>query len=145
MKGARTDPKKIVGVPAEGRVPDVLRLSTALKRGRTNGMTEDALATLEREAALYGSLCPEHGHIEDPILMVLGSGPDARPAFGCPWCSGSDILHAWEVEGRREEQRDHGCYAKKTEPCVGYLGAGCLNCGRIITLDLLERGDARCA
>ena len=53
----------------------------------------------------------------------------------------------WDTTFGREEKRpprDHGCYAKKTFPCVGKLGSGCLNCGWIITLDLLERGDARC-
>jgi hypothetical protein len=49
--------------------------------------------------------------------------------------------------GRRREKRgckdcEHGCYAKKYEPCVGYLGSGCRHCGRIITSALVDRGDA---
>lgn len=47
-----------------------------------------------------------------------------------------------QVERSDGKARDYGCYAKKSEPCHGYLGHGCRNCGRIITSTLIEAGDA---
>jgi hypothetical protein len=62
-----------------------------------------------------------------------------------------DEVNDYELEGKQVRHtvarctRDRGCYASKSEPCVGYLGSGCRNCGRIITLTLIEQGDARFA
>lgn len=78
-----------------------LRFSTYLRALRKQGTPEEAVAEFERDKAKYGSECPTHGAIEDPVIGLVGSGADARVAFACPWCSGPEILKAWEQEGMR--------------------------------------------
>lgn len=43
--------------------------------------------------------CPTHGALEDPAIMIVGSGKDGRVAFICPHCSGENLLSQWEREG----------------------------------------------
>lgn len=78
-----------------------LRFSTYVRELRKTGATEEALAEFESDKAKYGSDCPTHGTIEDPIIALAGEGAETRVAFACPWCSGPEILAAWEKEGMR--------------------------------------------
>ncbi len=78
-----------------------VRYSTYLRELRKQGTPADALAEFERDKAQFGSSCPEHGELADPIIGLVGEGKDARVAFACPWCSGSETLAAWEKEGMR--------------------------------------------
>ena len=86
---------------ARREVPSSLRFSTYLRELRKQGAPADALAEFESDKATYGSTCPTHGHIEDPIIGLAGEGAAARVAFACPWCSGPATLAAWEKEGMR--------------------------------------------
>jgi len=76
-------------------------------------------------------------------------------SWPCPRCGTTlvetdDDVNDYELEGSQVRHtvkrcvRDRGCYASTTEPCRGNLGSGCRNCGRIVTMALLESGDAVC-
>lgn len=77
-----------------------LRYSTYLRALRKNG-AEDIAARLEAEKGNFGSHCPTHGFLEDPILGVTGEGDDRRAVFGCPFCSSPEVLALWRKEGMR--------------------------------------------
>lgn len=78
-----------------------LRYSTYLRELRKQGTPEEAIADFESDKAKYGSTCPTHGKMDDPVIGLVGEGANARVAFACPWCSGAEILNAWEKEGMR--------------------------------------------
>lgn len=78
-------------------MPETVRFSTAVRGLRRQGFEESALK-LEELKRLHGSSCAVHGTLEDPII---GTVPHDQVAFGCPWCSGPDMLAAWEKEGMR--------------------------------------------
>lgn len=82
------------GIPGRDQ-PGKLRFSSAVSALRNQGAL-DTLAELERLRELHGKRCPTHGELKDPILAILGE----QVAFICPWCSGPEILAAWEAEGR---------------------------------------------
>ena len=73
---------------------EILRMSTILRRCADKGMPEIA-AELRRVWAQYPA-CPQHGKLDDPIIGHVGT----QIAICCPWCSGSDVLRAWEQEGK---------------------------------------------
>lgn len=85
-----------LGLFAGRGVPTTLRYSSALRELRKQG-AESAAKELERDKLAAGSSCPTHGELADPIVGILGN----RVAFCCPWCSGADVLAAWEAEGER--------------------------------------------
>lgn len=71
-----------------------LRYSTALAQLRAAGHHEAVKVVVD----LYekcGNWCPTHGALPDPIVLTMGT---ENIAFGCPYCSGPDILAAWEAE-----------------------------------------------
>lgn len=78
-----------------------LRFSTYARLLRANGMPPEVLAEFEREKAEFGSTCPTHGTLEDPVIGIVGAGAEMRVAFACPWCSSPEVLAAWEREGAR--------------------------------------------
>lgn len=71
----------------------ILRMSNALHRLRQQGSNASVAKILE-DYEKVGNTCTVHGHLSDPIITILGN----RVAFGCPWCSDSAILRAWENE-----------------------------------------------
>lgn len=75
-------------------VPTMVRYSTALQALRRVDTPAAAIAEFENDKAT-AARCPEHGALEDPVVGLLGD----RVAFACPWCSGADVLAAWEREG----------------------------------------------
>lgn len=72
----------------------MLRFSRAVAGLRAEGLNDvaDGIVALKGRV---GSHCPIHGTMEDPIIATVGD----RVAFGCPWCSGTDVLEAWKREG----------------------------------------------
>ena len=75
--------------------PEILRLSSVLRRAREQGLHE-AAAEVERVAAQFPT-CPHHGRLEDPIVGHVGK----QIAIVCPWCSDPPVLEAWKAEGKR--------------------------------------------
>lgn len=47
---------------------------------------------VESDKEKYGSKCPTHGPLEDPIIALIGTGADTRAAFACPWWLGVDVI-----------------------------------------------------
>jgi len=80
--------------------PQSLRFSTYVRGMRAQGL-EASAAEFEADKAKYGSSCPVHGELADPVIGMVGEGSTARVAFACPQCSGPEILAAWEKEGMR--------------------------------------------
>lgn len=74
--------------------PETVRFSTVVRALRRQG-NEAIAQKLEAEQKAVGSRCDTHGELADPVIGLLGD----RVAFGCPWCSGSAVLAAWEREG----------------------------------------------
>ena len=77
-------------------VPDVLRLSTTLKRLRSQADGEAAAVEIEALYERVGNLCTIHGRLDDPIIGIL----EGQVAFCCPDCSAPEMKAAWEKEGR---------------------------------------------
>ena len=82
-------------------LPPLVRYSTAVTALRRRGTPEEHMQEFENDRKLYGSQCPEHGELADPVIGFVDSAEGKRVAFACPWCSGSTILAAWEKEGMR--------------------------------------------
>jgi len=81
-----------------------MRFSTLIRRLRHAG-DADSLATADKIEELkknVGSYCIRHGNLEDPIFIRAGLG---SVGFGCPWCSSTPILKAWEDEGKWTEEQ----------------------------------------
>jgi hypothetical protein len=78
--------------------PEIVRLSTVLKRLRANGK-DDAARDIEESYRRCGDNCPIHGHLADPVFAIMQ--PD-KLVFACPDCSDPVVKEAWEAEGRRE-------------------------------------------
>lgn len=85
----------------EPRLPESLRFSTYLRALKKQGTPAEAIAEFESDKAKFGSNCPVHGEMEDPVIALHGEGAERRVAFCCPWCSGPEVLAAWEKEGQR--------------------------------------------
>jgi hypothetical protein len=88
--------KKPVMATMLGGLPQSVRFSTAMTALRRAG-SDNAVAELERDRRECGSSCPQHGELKDPAIAIL----NGRVAFICPWCSGGELLAAWEKEGMR--------------------------------------------
>ena len=84
--------------PAEGyfdAVPDLLRLSNLLKKLKAMGEEgEHSYETIQKLYKEVGNNCAVHGELVDPIVGLIGE----QVAFICPWCSGPEMLAAWEAE-----------------------------------------------
>ncbi len=81
--------------------PESVRFSTYLALLKKRGTPQAVLAEFERDQFFYGSNCPTHGELKDPVIGLVGTGPGMRVAFACPWCSSPEVLAAWEKEGMR--------------------------------------------
>lgn len=89
----RTDPRKSVGRLVGGLSQDgILRSSNAITRLRR--MSPDAAEAVELCRDTIGRLCTIHGHLDDPILTLLGE----ELAFVCPQCSSPEVFAAWQAE-----------------------------------------------
>lgn len=100
----RTDPRRTIGVfvregnePPEGvkiRASEggMLRSSNAIARIRKDNPAGARMLELLREQ--IGRECPVHGHLDDPIIGLVGD----EVAFGCPDCSGEEIRRQWAEE-----------------------------------------------
>ena len=90
----RTDPRKTVGVPADGLgwAGSIVRSSNAITRARKENPEIAEVIEMMREK--IGSECPIHGKLEDPIISLLGD----EIAFGCPECSGEALRRQWAEE-----------------------------------------------
>lgn len=99
----RTDPRSTVGVFVREDREDVagekLTLATVLRSSNAIAIMRKenphAAKMLEHLREQIGTECPVHGHIEDPIIGVLGG----EVAFACPDCSGADVREQWANEG----------------------------------------------
>lgn len=80
-------------VPVDGCLPERLRYSSLAGR-----LPPELRAEFEADRA-KAAHCPNHGPIADPVVFMVGEGAGRRVAFACPWCSGPDVLAAWEREG----------------------------------------------
>jgi hypothetical protein len=89
----RTDPRKTMGLPVGGTWENsVVRSSNAITRmRRENPEVAEAIELLRSQ---IGQECPEHGHLDDPIITLLGD----EIAFGCPDCSGEELRRVWAEE-----------------------------------------------
>ena len=81
-----------------GTTPAAVRYSTAVRRARANGMSEENLAALEADRKQFGASCPVHGELADPVIGIVEG---SMVAFACPHCSGPEVLKAWEDEGKQ--------------------------------------------
>lgn len=87
------DPRTTVGLPAHGTWEgSVVRSSNAITRMRR--VNPEAAEAIELLRSKVGSSCPVHGHLEDPVISLLGD----EIAFGCPDCSGDDLRRQWAEE-----------------------------------------------
>ena len=79
-----------------GCAPTTVRMSTAVKKLRDQGLDEaaDALIADAQKAAPWCPGCERK--LDDPVIGLT----HGRVAFACPHCSGPDILAQWEAEGR---------------------------------------------
>lgn len=100
--------------------PERIAELRALQHGSSDGMVRELLSVVDEPAQ----------SVEDLIAVAEKERLLARTRMLSP-----GVLQA-------ETRRDRGCYAKTFDPCIGYLGHGCRNCGRIITTELIDRGDA---
>ena len=82
-----------VAAVVDGEAPSMVRYSRALGR-----LTPEAREEFERDRAMAAH-CAEHGALDDPAIFLIDVGSDQRVAFACPWCSGPEILAAWEKDG----------------------------------------------
>lgn len=89
----RTDPLKTMGLPADGTWEgSIVRSSNAIARlRRVDPIAAEAVELLRSQV---GQTCPVHGHLDDPIISLLGD----EIAFGCPDCSGEDLRRRWVEE-----------------------------------------------
>lgn len=78
----------------------MIRLSTIQAYLRNSGLFELA-DSMERIVNNEGRTCKKHGRLEDPCVLLVSSDEweGIRLMVGCPWCSTSDILRKWELEG----------------------------------------------
>jgi hypothetical protein len=73
-----------------------MRMSSILRRCREMNFVKDVESELRRVWAENES-CPVHGKLEDPIVGITKDSI----AIACPFCSGEDVLKAYEEEGKR--------------------------------------------
>lgn len=78
-----------------GGMPDRLRYSSLLSLLRASTCPIDQIDDFIALKARVGSLCVVHGELKDPAIGRVGD----QVAFICPWCSGPEILAAWQAEG----------------------------------------------
>ncbi len=78
------------------KLPEILRLSSVLRRCRNAGQ-HDVAATVEQAASRYRD-CSKHGRIDDPIVATLADA--GTLIIACPFCSSPEVLAAWRAEGR---------------------------------------------
>ena len=74
--------------------PEILRLSSVLRRAREQGLHE-AAAEVERVAAEFPSALTTGGSRTRSWVML-----ESR-SLVCPWCSDPPVLEAWKAEGKR--------------------------------------------
>ncbi|MHB8563340.1 MAG: hypothetical protein ACYDDA_05210 [Acidiferrobacteraceae bacterium] len=107
LPARRSDPRRVYGTTADGKVPSVLRMTAVIKHLREQGQ-QDAIAVVLDLHRKVGNRCPEHGEIADPIVTISTLRGERELAFGCPWCSSPDVLEAWEREGDEQVKRTEG-------------------------------------
>lgn len=89
------------GVLTNPNAKGPVRMSTAARLLRAQGQ-EAAAAELEAEAKVAAPWCIRcERSLPDPVIAILSEG-GGRVAYACPWCSGPDILAAWEAEAPKE-------------------------------------------
>ena len=80
----------------------LIRYSAILKRLVGRGLTSLAVATT-KEVDDAGRTCPEHGHLDDPIVAIVVGLDGKRLIVACPLCSGPGALALWESQAVETE------------------------------------------